>query len=207
MPSDERTHPSKARETMARPLRKHGYVPIAHELHAAIACADFTKGASIVLREVLNQLFRKVPLKTALVSPSDLAKRTGWKKQFFIRGINELVASGVITRADEGGYLFVKDYASWTRNGEPRLTDEELDYAFSSRPATAENVAFMGGNPVTLAINPVTRDEQSSYPGEAIQLPKPTNLVTHEVVPPRPPIEERGRDQESKKDSGPLATA
>ena len=76
---------------MAKPDLDDGWLKYAHELDAALAVADFTKGARIVLREVFSQVFGPAKSKTARLSPSEIGRRVGMARQNVMRGIDELL--------------------------------------------------------------------------------------------------------------------
>jgi hypothetical protein len=136
---------------MAKPDLDDGWIPYAHELDAALAVADFTKGARIVLKEVFAQLFGPAKAKTANVSPAALAKAVGMRREFIAMGVKELTESKAIERLEDGTFRFNKNYETWlatdTRrraNGTFRLTPEEAAYCRFS-PAIA--MAYTAGNP------------------------------------------------------------
>src|SRR5262245_25620815 len=113
---------------MARPDIDDGWIRYAHELDAALACADFSKGARIVLQHVFTQVFGPGKLKTARVSATELATALGSHKAHFVRAVRELTESGVLVRVADG-FRFNKDYPSWhafnrgqNRPAEPRFT-------------------------------------------------------------------------------------
>jgi hypothetical protein len=122
---------------MAHPDTDDGWLKYAHELDAALAAADFSKGARIVLREVFAQIFGPAKQKTAELSPSDIARRIGRSKGTVGNRITELVESRVLVRVGSR-YAFRKDYETWVRvvrrlpDGSvetvPRLTPAEVQW-------------------------------------------------------------------------------
>jgi hypothetical protein len=123
---------------MAKPDCDDGWLPYAHELDAALAVADFTKGARIVLREVFAQIYGLAKRKHAELSPTEIGGRIGMARSHVMRGITELVGSGVLIRRPDGLYRFIKDYESWTYKGAPRLSPMEVCYC-KHAPKTASS--------------------------------------------------------------------
>lgn len=123
-------------QTVAKPDTDDGYLKLAHELHAAISAAGFNRGESIVLREVFDQIYGSAKRRIATLSPSDLAARIGGRRQHVSRDISNLADSGILARVDgpKGRYRFIKDYETWTENGEPRFTPELLEWIRSHNP-------------------------------------------------------------------------
>jgi hypothetical protein len=111
------------------PQLEDGYIRYAHELDAALAYADFTKGARIVLREVFAQMFGPADRRTVKLSPTELGKLFEVNKGFFGRAIRELTDSNVLEKLGECEYRFVKDYGRWTKNGHRRLSETEMKLA------------------------------------------------------------------------------
>jgi hypothetical protein len=116
----------------AKPDCDDGWLKYAHELDAALAVADFTKGARIVLREVFSQIFGPAKLRHAKLSPAEIGGRVGMARSHVMRGITELVDSGVLARSADGSYKFIKDYESWTYKGARRLSEAEVVYCHSA---------------------------------------------------------------------------
>ena len=190
---------------MAKPDLNDGYLRYAHELDAALACADFTLGARIVLREVFAQIFGPAKRRTAVVSPSETARRYGLEKSNLLRGVRELIESGVLRKIGECEYHFVKDYESWTRNGRRRLS-ESMVVAAREAPRMAMSYKHLSGvNPDTQhGVNRDTSDKRTLITGVnpdtvtvSIQTPNGVNRDTPPVVPPRPPTGERARKKET----------
>ncbi len=133
---------------MAKPDCDDGWLKYAHELDAALAVADFSKGARIVLHEVFSQIFSLAKLRTARISPSELARRSGQVREVISRAVKELVDSNVLSPQSDGSYRFNKHYESWTgcnRHGStetPRLSPVEIGYC-GNAPAIAK--AFQHG--------------------------------------------------------------
>jgi hypothetical protein len=134
---------------MAKPDCDDGWLKYAHELDAALAVADFTKGARIVLREIFAQLFGPAKLRTARVSPTELARCTGQVKTGLVRAVRELVESDVLRKRPDGSYVFNKDYESWViqggrghSSGSPRLSRDEVIYC---RNAPVRAMAYKAG--------------------------------------------------------------
>jgi hypothetical protein len=118
---------------MAKPDTDDGWLPYAHELDAALAVADFSKGARIVLREVFSQCFGLARNRTAILSPSEIGGRVGVMKEHIVKAVGMLVACGVLTRVSRGEYRFVKDYERWTfPDGSARLTKTEIAWCLSA---------------------------------------------------------------------------
>ncbi|MBU6429923.1 MAG: replication protein, partial [Cyanobacteria bacterium REEB65] len=112
-----------------------GWLPIAHELLAVVACAGFSKWELIVLREVFDQVFgfHKPKTATARVSPSEVAGRLGTMKQSIMRAIKTLVDSGVLVKVGECEYRFIKNYGAWKAGNKPRFTSQEIAYCRAAR--------------------------------------------------------------------------
>jgi hypothetical protein len=196
---------------VASPDLDDGYLRYAHELDAALACADFTKGARIVLREVFAQVFGPARSRIARIHPSVLACRTGMDKGNLCRAIRELVDSGVLIRGGECEFMFVKDYERWTKKGAPRLSEDEISYARMAPETAMSYKREYGVNPDTghkpnrkaSGVNPDTRPVSIQTPNgvnpdtETVSklTPNGVNPDTGSGVPPRPPIEERARPE------------
>lgn len=171
---------------MAKPDLDDGYLRYAHELDAALACADFTKGARIVLREVFSQVFGPARSRTARVFPSELARASGAGKSNLCRAVRELCDSGVLRKISECEYGFVKDYESWTKGRLPRLTPEEISYARLAPSRAMSHKRTSGVNPDTShrpnrAVFGVNRDTDGVNPDTAtvsIQTPNGVNPDT-----------------------------
>jgi hypothetical protein len=200
---------------VANPDTDDGWFKLAHELDAALAVADFSKGARIVLREVFAQVFGKAKRRHAALSPSDLARRTGMDKSHVVRAIRELVDSGVLQKVGEGVYKFIKDYESWTRPGPavakgqplsprlPRLSKVEVAFA-ANAPGHNEWLANNSMGP--LARNRVPRQATNKRSSGAssgtetvsIQAPSGAYPGTETVSIQAPtPIEVRAREFET----------
>lgn len=106
---------------MAKPDLNDGYLRVAHELDAALACAGFGRDQRIILHEVFAMIFGPAKLKTVDLSPSAIGTRYGLPKQSIGRALTSLLESGVLIR-DGFGFRFIKDYERWTWKGEPMLT-------------------------------------------------------------------------------------
>src|SRR5215207_9785089 len=118
---------------MAKPDLDDGWLPYAHELDAALAVADFGKGARIVLREVFSQCFGLAKGRTATLSPAEIGARVGLLKEHVVRAIGSLVSSRVLVRVARGEYRFVKDYEGWIfPDGSARLSKTEIAWCRSA---------------------------------------------------------------------------
>lgn len=114
---------------LAKPDTDDGWLKYAHELDAALACADWSKGARIVLKEVFAQIFGPAKRRIAQLSPSELARRYGAEKSNIVRATRELVSGCALVRVNHGWYRFNKNYEEWTRNGHSRLSPAEIKWA------------------------------------------------------------------------------
>lgn len=148
---------------MAKPDCDDGWIKIAHELYAALACAGFNKWESVVIRETLHQIYGPAKKREAILSPTDIASRAGTFKESIVRAIRSLKASGVILEAAKG-VRFVKDYERWTWDGNPRLNPVEVRYCKDARPA-----------------NPSTEDGNESVPHPSTEV---GNESAHASVKP-----------------------
>lgn len=110
---------------MAKPDLEQGYLRIAHELHAALACAGFGRDEQIIIHEAFAMIYGPALLKEFQLSPSDIAKRYGLAKQHMSRAIQSLVNCGVLVRVGFN-FRFVKDYERWTWKGESRFTESMI---------------------------------------------------------------------------------
>ncbi len=148
---------------MAKPDCDDGWLKYAHELDAALAVADFSKGARIVLREVFAQIFGPAKAPTARLSPAEIAGRSGHIREHISRAIKELVGSGTLSCEADGSYRFTKDYESWTgytrsgSTGTPRLTAAEVVYC---KNAAAVALAYKHGYPPKKRTQMVTDDSR-----------------------------------------------
>ena len=122
---------------MAKPDLEDGYLRIAHELFAALACAGFTKWEWVVIREVLDQIYGIQKRKTAIISPTKIASQVSTYKQSIVRATSSLVACNVLVKIGEMEYRFIKDYESWTDGKQPRLSLFEGRYCEDAKPAYA----------------------------------------------------------------------
>jgi Bacteriophage replication protein O len=129
---------------MAKPDTDDGWLKYAHELDAALACADFSKGARIVLKEVFAQIYGPAKRMVAQIAPSELGRRYGIDKSNLLRAVRELVESNVLIRVDGSGFRFDKHYDRWTKKGRPRFTKLELA-AIGSAPDIAISYARISG--------------------------------------------------------------
>lgn len=112
---------------MSHPDTDEGWFILVHALDGALACADFTKGARIVIHEVFAQIYGPAKRKRAVLSPTDLGKRFGRDKQYFGRAIRELVTAGALEKFPTD-YKWIKYYQRWTNaNGSPRFTQAERE--------------------------------------------------------------------------------
>lgn len=194
----------------AKPDLDDGWLPYAHELDAALAVADFTKGARIVLREVFAQIFGPAKLKTARVVATDVAARSGFKRPNVSRAIKELTDSRVLTLESDGAFRFNKDYESWlmadgrnTPDDTPRLTPEEASYC---RHATATALAYKNGFGAQKCIQRDTPEciqpDTGVYPvGYAKRIPLDTQSVSNGIRENAAPYR-NGRGIELKKEEG-----
>lgn len=172
---------------MAKPDLDDGYLRYAHELDAALACADFTKGARIVLRVVFSQLFGPARAETAKVFPSELARASGFDKAHLCRAVRELTESGVLERVADCEYRFVKDYERWTKKGAPRLTRDEVAFARSAPAAAMSYKRTPGANRGTgHASNQQSNGAISGTGAVPIQAPAGANRGT-DLVPESAP--------------------
>jgi hypothetical protein len=173
---------------MARPDLDDGWLKYAHELDAALAVADFTKGARIVLREVFAQIFGPAKLAHAELSPTEIGRRCGMNKAHVMRAITELIDSSVLVRHDQCSFTFVKDYERWTYKGRPRLTETEISYArhaprvalsyrnpyasmqlpneVTNQPDQHEPVTQRGNETLPNEVTPVTQRGNETLPNE-----------------------------------------
>lgn len=175
-----------------------GWLPIAHELLAVIACAGFSKWELIVLREVFDQIFGFDQAKTATakVSPSAIAKRLNTHKQMIVRATRTLVSAGVLARIGECEYRFIKNYGSWTNGENPRFRAEEIAYCRAAK-----------------RINPKVKSKSIGSNGDSHQLSLPLfdRLVESNVLgsagasdgwwPPQTP-HRRARAKRNKRNKG-----
>lgn len=127
---------------MAKPDLDDGWYMLSHELDEALSCADFTKAARMVIREVFAQIYGPAKRKVAKVSGSEMGRRWGRDRQYFDRGIAEAVDSLALER-DGKGFRFVKDYEKWVikprKKGDPiipRFSKVEIS-AIDSAPEHA----------------------------------------------------------------------
>ncbi len=184
---------------MEKPDCDDGWLKYAHELDAALAVADFSKGARIVLHEVFAQIFGLAKLPTARLSPLGIAGRSGLQPPNVSRAIRELIDSHALRREPDGSYRFLKDYGAWTGRARgataatPRLTEAEAVYCRNA-PAVAK--AYQHGYDETARIQ---RDNQSENTnGEIVsnkirnRIPLDTKSypVGYEIGPPpnNPPV-------------------
>lgn len=123
---------------MASPDLNDGYIRYADELDAALAVADYSKAARIVLREVWCQAFGLAARRVVHLSAKTIADHCGKARQYIDRGLQEVIASGLLIASDGGGFTWNKDYETWTRNGSPRFTQAEIMYIKNARSYNRE---------------------------------------------------------------------
>ncbi len=123
---------------MAKPDCDDGWYMLAHELDEALSCADFTKAARMVIREVFAQIYGPAKRKVAKVSGSEMGRRWGRDRQYFDRGIVEAVDSLALER-DGKGFRFVKDYEKWVIK--PRKKGDPVIPRFSKTEISAIDAA------------------------------------------------------------------
>jgi hypothetical protein len=128
---------------MAKPDTDDGWIKMAHELHAALAFADFTKAQQVVLDYVFSQSFGPAKRRVVDLSPSDLATLTGLDKGSVGHAIAGLVSDGVLVKAALCRYVFAKDYERWQKAGKPRLRPVEVAYI---KGAPTRSMAFRKGS-------------------------------------------------------------
>ncbi len=168
---------------MAKPDCDDGWLKYAHELDAALAVADFSKGARIVLREVFAQIFGLSPRPRATLSASAIARRSGLKQPNVSRAIRELMEAGVLHRESDGSYRFLKGYWTWTtasRGGSARaalLTPVEVAYC-QSAPSIAK--AYQHGYDETAYIQ---RDIASTNADDAPISNEIWNHIQRDIAP------------------------
>jgi hypothetical protein len=197
---------------VAKPDIDDGWLKYAHELDAALAVADFTKGARIVLREVFSQIYGPAKKRTAKVSPSAIGAACGMDRHNISRGLKELVDGNVLRKQDDGVYTFNKDYETWLESGRgarpnhPRFTPEEMAWCRNA-PALAMSYKHQKGIPMDTrdGIPMDTRDGipmDTTEPVDGIQIDtagypngyQKVSIGIPENASPRTPIEERTRD-------------
>jgi hypothetical protein len=157
---------------VAKPDLDDGWLKYAHELDAALAAADFTKGERIVLREVFAQIYGPALRPAARLSSTEIAKRCGKIKQFIDEAIQRLVANQVLERRGKGWFRFRKDYESWLYKGGTPKAMPRFDKAEVAWIASAPTMAMAYKN-----------IPMEDYPGS-----RSTNGVTHK----QPPVNQRG---------------
>ncbi len=186
---------------MAKPDCDDGWLKYAHELDAALALADFSKCARLVLREVFAQIFGPARAKTAQILPAEVARRSGQQRENVWRAIRELVESCVLRLEADGSYRFLKDYESWLgwarggSSGQPRFTSEEISYC---RHACAMAIAYKHGQSTGESIQRDTHgpneriQRDTQYPvgyGDTVsngiqnRIPPDTQTVSNETTP------------------------
>lgn len=158
---------------MAKPDLDDGFIRVAHDLDAALAIADFTKGARIVLREVFAQAFGKGARSLVEIHVGNIAKRSDTKRQYISRGFRELIDSNILIEDTESGfYAFNKRYETWTKGGEKRISEGGLAYCRGAketmmryfRDTTSDhkpNPYKPRANPVDKLINPVDTEKET----------------------------------------------
>lgn len=86
------------------------------------------------MREVFRRIFDgKDAPRTVHLSPSDIAKRSGYDRRNLIKRIHRLVDGKVLIR-DGKDYRFNKRYWEWTRDGRPMLTEIEKRWCREQAP-------------------------------------------------------------------------
>lgn len=104
---------------MAKPDLTDGFFQLAYELLASLVDTPAMVGLrGKVLWEVFAQIYGQAKLPAALLSPSEIAGRSGDDPANVSRAIRDLVGFGVLSRGQDGSYRFVKDYESWRFPGE-----------------------------------------------------------------------------------------
>lgn len=157
---------------MAKPDTDDGWLKYAHELDAALAVADFTKGQRIVLREVFAQIFGPAKLKTAKVSPTLLGAAVGMDRHNISRAIKDLLDGNVVRRLDDGRFKFNKDYERWLESGRGarpnhrRFTPAEI--AWCRRAPTEAMSHKPKGVPMPPTANGIPMDTNEGIPMDTI---------------------------------------
>jgi hypothetical protein len=186
------------RSIMAKPDCDDGWIKYAHELDAALACADWSKGARIVLREVFSIIYGRDKPRTAIVRPTDLAGRVGTYKEAIIRGVRELVKGRALVKVGDCEYQFIKDYETWlTSSGKPRLSTQEIAYCKAAR--TKDASTKRGNETVTASTGvgneTVTPGELDCHPTVTVQFP--SHIEDRARV-----LEEERNEKERERDAG-----
>ena len=153
---------------MAHPRKKDGYIQLSHELAKAIALANFSKWATVLLFEIITQLYN-LDRDDAQVNLQDLAVRHGADTGNIRSGAIELQNAGAIEKTGPQTYRFDKDYESWNRSGQPRMTQAEVAEAKRTPRRVAESLK-------TDAPNRVQKDAQTAskrtHPAKADRVQK-----------------------------------
>lgn len=119
-----------------------GWLQVPLDLCAAVALADWSRGAQIVLHEVLQTTCGPRRLERVEIRPTDLAARVGTHKRTISRAIRELLDGRALERAGDCTYRLRPDYSAWVGpSGQTRLSPQNLAYARSQRlldPSTSQ---------------------------------------------------------------------
>ncbi len=115
---------------MRYPQLEDGFFLYAHELDAAIATVGFGRYESVILREIRAAIFGPAKMKTVLVSPSDIAKRSGLSRSALSESLHKLVAMNVLIQDEDGREVRLnKAYELWRDpRGKPLFTAKMVEY-------------------------------------------------------------------------------
>lgn len=183
---------------MAKPDLSDGWLQLAHELFAALMLADLSKAESVVMHEVIDQMYGSHPRqRLATIRPSEACHKLGCLREFIWKGIKRLTASGMVEREGEDGYRLVKNYDLWMKpDGKtPRLTEKERERCRAARraPGTHDASACVRNHPVPEPDRSVTIGFRSKEPSGSAQRNHPVPL---EGVPLTTPYKEKEKKEE-----------
>jgi hypothetical protein len=111
--TDSEDEQRAGRDAVAKPDTDDGWFKVAYELLPPLMMCCQRMEASIVLSEVLAQVYGMEKRKAAKLKPAAIAERSGLARPNIWRGIKELTDKGILVRQGDGLFRFEKDYEKW----------------------------------------------------------------------------------------------
>ena len=186
---------------MASPQTEKGFVMVALDLFPAIMSAGLSTYAQVVLAEIVLQSYGPLKLERVYLCATDIQERTGVARSNVRRAMRELAEANIVT-VDGDAFTLNKDYETWTPKA-GRFADR-----FGGRM-----LKWIEHTPERLrkSHRRVSNETQESPAGVSIETQETGGLCVYpdtpeagevclsrhaQAVPPRPPIEERAREEE-----------
>jgi hypothetical protein len=106
---------------------RDGFLPVPHEMFAALMLVDLTCEARMVLCEIVAQRYGPAKREGAKFKQSELAEQLGVFRSNIARGLRALLDRGIVVRHGKE-FRLVTDYDAWTKKGASLFTSQRADY-------------------------------------------------------------------------------